>query len=296
MGGRTRILDADTPVGSIDRTVLAVLVLALLAWFSTGAWIERHDGLAGFRRGEPLRVGYAIEEPFAFVVDGRVTGESPEVVRAFAAALGIERIDWVQTTFGSLLPELESGRFDIVAAGMFATPERRERFEFSQPTFRVTRGLLGRRDKIGRVAGYEELARATTCRVAVVRGSYEESMFRSMGLSGERLVIVPDALTGRACVENGLADALALSAPSVRWMAARSGDASIVAWVPEVGAEAEHPEFEGGIVFRLEDDALRAAFDRFLDGYLGSKAHVQTVAAFGFAPGDFDAKGRFTKR
>jgi polar amino acid transport system substrate-binding protein len=286
----------DTPVGSIDPTVLAVLVLALLAWFATGAWIERHDGLAGFRHGESLRVGYAIEEPFAFVVNGRVTGESPEVVRAFAAALGIDRIDWVQTSFGALLSDLENGRFDIAAAGMFATAERRERFEFSQPTFRVTRGLLGRRDKIGRVAGYEELARQTTCRVAVVRGSCEESMFRSLGLSGERLVIVPDALTGRACVENGLADALALSAPSVRWMAARSENESIVSWVPEAEDEADHPRFEGGLVFRRRDDALRAAVDRFLDGYLGSKTHMQTMTAFGFFPEDFAAKERIAKR
>lgn len=39
-----------------------------------------------------------------------------------AQRMGIEHIDWVRMDFASLLPELQLGRIDAIAAGMFITP------------------------------------------------------------------------------------------------------------------------------------------------------------------------------
>ena len=72
-----------------------------------------------------IRVGFANEAPFGFATpDGELTGEAPEVAKAVLAKMGINEVDGVLTEFGSLIPGLKAGRFDIIAAGMFVNPAR----------------------------------------------------------------------------------------------------------------------------------------------------------------------------
>src|SRR5262249_10285911 len=72
-----------------------------------------------------ISVGFAYEAPYGYATpDGKLTGESPEVVKAVLDKIGIPQVDGVLTEFGSLIPGLEAGRFDIIAAGMFITPKR----------------------------------------------------------------------------------------------------------------------------------------------------------------------------
>src|SRR6187402_3436609 len=76
------------------------------------------------RTGE-VRIGYANETPFAYTTsDGTVTGESPEIAKKVFAKLGVKKVDAVLTEWGSLIPGLRAGRFDVIAAGMYVTPER----------------------------------------------------------------------------------------------------------------------------------------------------------------------------
>ena len=72
-----------------------------------------------------IRVGFANEAPFGYATpDGKLTGEAPEVAKAVLTRMGIAEVDGVLTEFGSLIPGLKAGRFDIIAAGMFITPKR----------------------------------------------------------------------------------------------------------------------------------------------------------------------------
>src|SRR5215472_9563605 len=89
------------------------------------------------RREGYIRVGFAYETP-----DGKLTGESPEVVKAVLAKIGIPQVDGVLTEFGSLIPGLEAGRFDIIAAGMFITPKRCAQVQFSEPTYGIGQAFL----------------------------------------------------------------------------------------------------------------------------------------------------------
>src|SRR5437667_64187 len=72
-----------------------------------------------------IRIGFANEAPFGYATpDGKLTGEAPEVAKAVLAKMGIPQVDGVLTEFGSLIPGLKAGRFDIIAAGMFINPKR----------------------------------------------------------------------------------------------------------------------------------------------------------------------------
>jgi polar amino acid transport system substrate-binding protein len=256
--------------------------------------------LARARARGVIRIGYAIEAPYAFVTAaGEVTGESPEMARRVVAAMGIERIQWRQTEFGALLDELEAGRFDLVAAGTFVTPFRTERVAFSSPTLRVRPGLLVRRGNPKKLQSYYDLLQATDAVVAVLGGSVEERFLMDHRLPEKQLLIVPDALSGRVAVGNGRAAVLALSEPALRWMAAHQElhGLEVVRVIP---GPANHggpggPGGRGGrarlglgdglsaFAFRRQDADLRQAFDAVLVPMIGGEAHRQLLRRFGLS-------------
>lgn len=111
-------------------STLGAGLLAAAAWWAGGDTSWRRVAAAGV-----LRVGYAVEAPYAFLIaDGVPTGEGPESARQIAQRLGLARVDFVQVPFAELIPGLLERRYDLIAAGLFVTAERATRVRFSAPT------------------------------------------------------------------------------------------------------------------------------------------------------------------
>lgn len=261
------------------RRHAASWVLAVAAALAAGAawlWLSEGGTLATIRRTGVVRVGYAVEAPYAFVGPGRrITGEGPETARLVAGRLGW-RIEWVQTDFDALIPDLLDERFDLVAAGLFVTPERERLVRFATPELQVPGGLLVRRGNPQGIRTYADLSRPAV-KAAAIAGSVEALQLARLQAS---VVTVPDARSGVAAVESGLVAALALSWPSVRGMAAG-----------QPGLEAVHDAqgqagFLVAAAFRPEDEALARAWSEAQAHVLGSPAHLRAIAPFGFGAAD----------
>src|SRR5690606_3307861 len=105
---------------------------------SLGGTAFAQSTLETARENGYIRVGFANEAPYGYATpSGELTGEAPEVAKAILARMGIEEVDGVLTEFGSLIPGLRAGRFDIIAAGMFITPERCQQVQFSEPSYGI---------------------------------------------------------------------------------------------------------------------------------------------------------------
>lgn len=229
----------------------------------------------------PLRVGYAVEAPYAFVAHGEVVGESPLVARHVAAALG-RTIEWRQLEFAELLDALEDERIDVIAAGMFVTPERAARFAFSDPTCHVSPALLVARGNPEALHSYEDVL-THGARIAVLGGSIEETILDAMGVPAARLVRVPDAMSGRVALEVGAVDALALTSPSLRRMdAAALGAIEVATPFTPPTEDVAGPLGYCAEVFRRSDGALVERWNAELARYVGSTDHRAALAALGF--------------
>lgn len=274
---------ADSARSTRRRAALAVG--AVLAGGGSWVWLRRAKGdgsLARVRAAGELRVGYAVEAPYVLLLpDGSVSGESPEVARAVAARLGL-KTGWIKTPFERLLPELESRRFDLIAAGLFVNPQRAQRVRFSRPTLRVRAGWLVVAGNPKDLASYEQLARQPDVRVAALSGSVEQAALDALQLPAGRRVAVPDAQSGLAAVSSGAADALALSLPTVRRMAAASSGR--LAALPVQGAAQRDNRV--ALAVHRDDAALQAAVDGALAGYVGSAEHRAMLQRFGLTPDD----------
>lgn len=268
------------------RAIAGVLLLAgSIAAVMLLDPIARDSSLQRMQEAGTIRIGYAIEPPYAFVGrDGTVTGEAPEIAKVIAAQLGAARIEWRQMEFAELIDQLEAGQIDMVAAGMFITPERTQRVRFSSPTMQVRPGMLVAAGNPLGLESHQHAAQRQGVRFAVLAGSQEASIMVQLRVAPSRLVVVSDAETGRKAVESGLVDALILSEPTIRWMALTNERLDAV--LPRHAVRDN--DIYGQTAFAFLPDAARlaTAWDTALRSYLGSPEHKALLAKLGLASAD----------
>jgi polar amino acid transport system substrate-binding protein len=279
-----------------DRRIylFSLVVVALVsAWVF---WPSHPDLPRDLSEGKPLRIGYAEEAPFAFTTpDGSISGEAPEVARLVAARLGISpaRLTFHPFAFAELIPALKRGEIDMSASGMFITSAREQEVRFSLPTESVSPGLLVQKGNPRGLQSYRDLLQLPVLRVAVLRGSVEESFFRRARFEEARLQRVLDANHGQLLVELGTVDALALSAPTLYWMESQSvsGRVECLTLPDPPPALFGEPAF----AFRREDGAFVDEWNRALQEVMRGSQFKRIQREFGFL-GRVEAKGPATTK
>lgn len=275
--------------------ILSALVIgsaALIAqWLPQG--FSQTSALSRLQNGGRFVVGYALEPPFVFIdAEGRVSGQAPAVFRHIAAEIGPARLQWVHADFGSLIHELEAGRIDAIAAGMFVTPERAQRVLFSRPTAQVCPALLVRRNEAGVSLRLQDFLSSPALRLGVIAGAVERQLVGQAGLPASQVIDFPDTTSAMDALMMGRIDAFMLSVVSLRDTLARVSHDRSMLEVVEPGATVALPAGLPAFVFRRQDHKLRDAVDGRLGRFLGSPIHLEMVAPFGFTlaemPGQSD--------
>ncbi|MFQ5974485.1 MAG: ectoine/hydroxyectoine ABC transporter substrate-binding protein EhuB, partial [Alphaproteobacteria bacterium] len=237
-------------VGAFGMTVLATLDAA-----DAETTLERAKQ-QGF-----IRVGFANEAPFGFATpDGKLTGEAPEVAKAILNKMGIQEVDGVLTEFGSLIPGLRAGRFDIIAAGMFINPKRCEQIQFSEPSYGIGQAMLVMEGNPKSIADYSTFAGDDDLKLAVMAGAVEGGYAKDAGVGQGQLVILPDQASMLKAVQTGRADAAALTALSIANLAAKGEGVESTAPFGMVAGKSV--KGHGGFGFRKEDKDLFEEFNK----------------------------------
>jgi polar amino acid transport system substrate-binding protein len=260
------------------------LVLALVAGaatLATSVAAHAQNTLERAREQGYIRVGFANEAPFGYATpDGKLTGESPEVVKAVLAKMGIEQVDGVLTEFGSLIPGLQAGRFDIIAAGMFVNPKRCEQIQFSEPTYGIGQAMLVPEGNPKGIVDYSSIAADPSLKLAVMSGAVEAGYARDSGVKEEQILQLPDQASLVAAVKAGRADAASLTALSIADMAAKNE--GVESTKPFGMVAGKSVVGHGAIGFRKEDKELYEAFNEELKKFIGSEEHLALVTPIGF--------------
>ncbi|WP_312380731.1 ectoine/hydroxyectoine ABC transporter substrate-binding protein EhuB [Pseudomonas oryzihabitans] len=267
-------------MSSIVTTPFRRLALACSAVIALGlAGVAQADTLDKLKKGGTVRIGYANETPFAFTaLDGSVTGESPEIVKKIFEKMGVNKVDPVLTEWGSLIPGLRAGRFDVIAAGMYITPERCKQVLFTDPQYQLPDALLTKSGNPKNLHSYDDFANSGAT-LAIMAGTVNLGYARDAGIKDEQILQVPDTAAQLQAVRAGRADAAVGTQLTMKGLAEKGGD-SLEA-VTEFKDDPSHTGY-GALAFRPEDKALRDAVNAELKKWLGSEEHLATVAPFGF--------------
>ena len=271
------------------RPWVVVLVGALMAAVAVYYWPASDPSLRRIHQTKELRVGYAVEAPFAFVDEqAQVTGVFPETVQVIAKQLGVTHILWVQTSFASLIPDLLEGRYDVIASGYMKTPERATQVEFSDALLRINPGVLVAKGNPDHLSTYAGLAPLPGIRIAVINGSTAQRTLLARGFTPGALLVVPDTLTGCSAVLTGAAQGFVTSLPAVIRLQARHPNEEDIlqSAVPVVQAD------ESGLAafaFRPADAALLKAWNAEQAKFMATLAHRELTARYGFGEADLVA-------
>ncbi|MDR0208456.1 MAG: ectoine/hydroxyectoine ABC transporter substrate-binding protein EhuB [Pseudomonas putida] len=227
-----------------------------------------------------IRIGYANETPFAFTeTDGRVTGESPEIAKVIFQKMGIKQVDGVLTEWGSLIPGLRAGRFDVIAAGMYITPARCKQVIFTDPQYALPDTLLVAAGNPKGLHSYADIAKNPDVKLAIMAGTVNLAYARESGIKDEQILQVPDTTAQLQAVRAGRADAAVGTQLTMKGLAKKGGDK--VQAITDFTDDPAHTGY-GALAFRPEDKDLRDAVNAELKRWLGSEEHLKTVAPFGF--------------
>ena len=139
------------------KTVVVAMMVLMLAVLSGcgGAKSEtKTDGkpaaqadagkaIATIKQRGKLIVGTATGYyPFEMVdKDGKLVGFDIDISKAFAKELGVE-VEFQNYSFAGLIPAIQSGKIDIVLAGMAITDKRKEAIDYTDPYYMAGQAVL----------------------------------------------------------------------------------------------------------------------------------------------------------
>ncbi len=264
---------------TLTRT-FAPLLSALVAALALSAPAAAETTLERVQRTGEIRIGYANETPFAYTkLDGTVTGESPEIAKIIFGKIGVTKVNAVLTEWGSLIPGLIAGRFDVIAAGMYVTPERAKQVLFSDPHYQLGDTLLVAKGNPSKLTSYADIAANDKVKIAIMAGTSQYAYAIAAGIPEGRIMQVPSPTAQLMAVRTRRAQAAVGTALTMKGLAVKGG--SRVAAITDFKDDPAHMGY-GALAFRQQDTDLRDTVNTALQGWIGSEEHLRTVAPFGF--------------
>ncbi len=121
------------------------------------------DGSYEKYRDEGVRLGLIESYPVNFTdpETGERTGWNTDIVLRALEHAGITEIEFVDGPWESMVPGLQSGRFDLLASDVHVTPERVEIIDFSAPAFWYGDALFVPEGNPANIHSWEDLAGKT---------------------------------------------------------------------------------------------------------------------------------------
>lgn len=256
------------------------VILVIVAGFAASLNVSAETTLERIQRTGEIRIGYANETPFAYTkLDGSMTGESPEIARVIFKKMGIQKVSAVLTEWGALIPGLQANRFDVIAAGMYITPERLQQVLFTDPHYQIDDTLLVRKGNPEKLTSYTDVAAKAELKLAIMSGTVEYAYARDAGVTEEQILQVPNTIAQLQAVMTGRAAAAVGTRLTIVDLAKKSRGK--LEAIEDFSDDPSHTGY-GALAFRKTDQDLRDAVNDILKTWVGTDEHLATVAPFGF--------------
>ncbi|MEX0757096.1 MAG: ectoine/hydroxyectoine ABC transporter substrate-binding protein EhuB [Acidimicrobiia bacterium] len=249
------------------------------------------DLLGELQASGTVRIGIANEVPYGYEDEaGNVTGEAPEVAKAVLANLGITNVEAVVVEFGTLIPGLQAGQFDMIAAGMFITPDRAKQIIFSDPDYCVSNAFAVVDGNPMGISDFQSIIDSGAT-LAVLSGAVDEGYAVDSGVPDDQIERFSDVNAQYDALAAGRVDAVSGTALTVNTQAdARDGMEATPGFFPVI----DGVEQVGCGGFGFLDQGFRDAFNAELKKLQADGTVEEIVTSFGFAAEDVEKAAALT--
>ncbi|ABM80541.1 basic amino acid ABC transporter substrate-binding protein [Hyperthermus butylicus] len=249
---------------------IAVIVGGVAYWYAGGG---------GGEGKKILVVGTSPDfPPFEYIAkNGSVVGFDIELIRLVAKKAGYDDIEIRTMDFDALIPALEQGQIDVIAAGMTITEERKQRVDFTIPYWQVDQAILVRADSEFRPKSVEELSGKTVgVQTGTTAADYLNKIVEEKGLNinikeySSYVLAVNDLIAGRI-------DAVMVDTPVAKMFEKQYKDKLVISAVIETGEKYGFAVRKGNTELldklnkALEDIMNSPTWDELVQKYFGSE-------------------------
>ncbi|ASY61113.1 ectoine/hydroxyectoine ABC transporter substrate-binding protein EhuB [Sinorhizobium sp. CCBAU 05631] len=260
---------------AILRAMLSMGIAAVLIGSTVGA-ASAQSLLDKVKNGETIRIGFSNEIPWAYPGEnneplGFVNAMTLDILKK----LGTTKVEPVVTEWGSLIPGLQAGRFDIITGGMFILPERCRNVLFTEPLGRGADGLLVPNGNPKALHSYQDV-RDKGLTFVTAAGYDSVKYAQEVGIPDDKIMQVGGPAEILQAVKAGRADAGAGDYFTVKKFA--DEDDSVELADPFTPPVTGYPAF----AFLPDQQATVDAFNAVMKGYIGSEEMMRTVARYGY--------------
>lgn len=270
----------------MKRPLLRSAIVTSLALSCTALLPAYAVSLEDIQQRGTVRIAVANEIPYGYMdMNGEAKGPGPEVAAAIMKNLGVERIEWVTTNFGSLIPGLQANRFDMVAAEMAILPERCKQVLYSNPNSSYGEGLLVAKGNPKDLHTYEEFVDGDHT-MAIMAGADQLEMMQALGVDESRLVTLANNADAISAVSTGRADAYAATSLTVSELASKSDKVEPAAEFKDPMVNGEPVRSWGGFAFAKDSESLRDAVNDELRAFKRTPEWQDILSRYGFSDTD----------
>lgn len=228
-----------------------------------------------------LRVALANEPPAAIAnADGTLTGVEVEVLRQVTKDIGVKTLEGAITPFESMIPGLLAQRWDVIAAGLNMKKSRCEQALFSEPVIVSTQSFAVKTGNPKNLTSVASLKADPSIVVAILPGSFEESILSTAGVPKSQIVFMQDIRGGLEAVAAGRADAYVSPTLGLKEVAKTSPGIDVTAPLTDA------PKTGSGVVFRKEDAVFRDKFNEGLAALKATPRYQEILDQWGFKASD----------
>ncbi|MGY3779584.1 ABC transporter substrate-binding protein/permease [Isobaculum melis] len=144
------------------RSMLVSLIVLMQLLFVAPVFAKEDTSLQDIKDKGTLIIGTSADYPpyeFHTIIDGKdtIVGMDVKIAEQIAKDLGV-KLEFRDMDFDGLLAALETGKVDIIMAGMNPTPERQNSVDFSDIYYTGGQFLLVRKEDEGKYQNLDDLA------------------------------------------------------------------------------------------------------------------------------------------
>ncbi|MER8467414.1 ectoine/hydroxyectoine ABC transporter substrate-binding protein EhuB [Mesorhizobium sp. M1396] len=264
----------------LRHTILSCMAALGIAAMTIGAMAGSASAqslLERIKNGDTIRFGFTNGPPAAYPGPnneplGLVNAMTLDVLKK----MGTTKVESVVTDWGSLLPGLQAGRFDIITGGMYIKPERCRNVLFSDPISRARDSLIVLK---GNPEGLHSFEDVRDKGLVLVTGSGYTSVAvaQKLGFADDKIMQVAGGPEIAQAVKTGRAAAGSTDFFDAKKIVEKND--SLETADPFTSSS---PREYAAIAFPLSEQATVDAFNAVLKDYMGSDEMMASVGKYGY--------------
>ncbi|WP_254017916.1 ectoine/hydroxyectoine ABC transporter substrate-binding protein EhuB [Mesorhizobium escarrei] len=228
------------------------------------------------KNGETIRLGFSNEPPFANPgANNEPLGWVNVMTLDILKKLGPTKVEPVVAEWGSLIPGMHAGRFDIITGGMFVLPDRCRNVLFTEPLAVASAALIVPKGNPQDLHSYKDV-REKSLTVATGAGWDDVENARKAGIADDKILQVAGSAEVLQAVKAGRAAAGVGDYFTMKEFAGKDASLDVTDPLPD------SPKGYPALAFLLNQQAAVDAFNAVLKGYLGSNEMMESVGKYGY--------------